>query len=215
MCKGELLGFTKPLWHECETKWYLKIGTYVVAICNGTQIGLNYATLAKKCILIPSSIAICKRGFFKQNAIKSHLRNRLNLETLDALMWVSLCGLEVMQWIRLSSSTFRETCETEGYLRSIDRFYYLISIFLIFNFLVSNQDCILITQSISFSKVFCNPKLWWHCRINYTCQLSLIFVFENVTWHFGFEVERQMKFVKHTHCLQCMTTWWVQESFLW
>ena len=24
-------------------------------------------------------------------------------------------------------------------------------------------------------------------------------IFKNVTWHFGCEVERQMKFVKHTH----------------
>jgi hypothetical protein len=37
----------------------------------------------------------------KQNAIKSHLHNtRLNLKTLDALMQVSLCGLEgdAMDW---------------------------------------------------------------------------------------------------------------------
>ena len=33
------------------------------------------------------------------------------------------------------------------------------------------------------------------------CQLTFIFVFENVTWHFGFDVKRQVKFVKHTH-------WW-------
>ena len=35
-----------------------------------------------------------------------------------------------------------------------------------------------------------NVDVNWH---------TFIFVFENVTWHFGFEVERQMKFVKHTH----------------
>ena len=47
-----------------------------------------------------SSIAIFERGILKQNAIKSHLHNRLNLKTLEALMWVSLCGLEVdgMDW---------------------------------------------------------------------------------------------------------------------
>ena len=28
------------------------------------------------------------------------------------------------------------------------------------------------------------------------------FVFENITWHFEFEVEHQMKFVKRTHCQQ-------------
>jgi hypothetical protein len=51
--------------------------------------------LWQKIILIPSKIAICERGFSKQNASKSHLRNGLNLKTLDALMQVSLCGLEV------------------------------------------------------------------------------------------------------------------------
>jgi len=83
-----------------RTKRYLRLGAYVVAIWNGTQIGLNLCNFGKKIILIPSSIAICERGFSKQNAIKSHLRNRLNLKTLDALMRVSLCGLEVdaMDW---------------------------------------------------------------------------------------------------------------------
>ena len=34
--------------------------------------------------------------------------------------------------------------------------------------------------------------------------MTFIFVFENIMWHFGFEVERQMKFVKHTHCINCV-----------
>ena len=61
-------------------------------------------------IFIPSSVAICERRFSKQNAIKSHLRNRLNLKTLDALMRFSLYGLEVnaMDCNGLSSSTFGE-----------------------------------------------------------------------------------------------------------
>ena len=47
-----------------------------------------------------SSVTICERGISKQNATKNHLRNSLNLKTLDALMQVSLCGLEVdaMEW---------------------------------------------------------------------------------------------------------------------
>ena len=51
--------------------------------------------LWQKVILIPSSIAICEQGFSKQIAIKNHLRNKLNLKTLDALMWVSHYGFEV------------------------------------------------------------------------------------------------------------------------
>ena len=49
----------------------------------------------KRIVLIPSSIAICERGFSTQNTIQSHLRKKLNLKTLDALMRISLCGLEV------------------------------------------------------------------------------------------------------------------------
>ena len=68
-------------------------------------------------------------------------------------------GLKWMQWIGLPSSTFRETCETKGYLCSIDSFF------------VTNQDCSLIVQNISFSKLLCNPKLRWHLRIKCICQL--------------------------------------------
>jgi hypothetical protein len=31
--------------------------------------------------------------------------------------------------------------------------------------------------------------------------MTFICVFENVTWYFGFEVKGQMRFVKHTHCV--------------
>ena len=51
--------------------------------------------LWQEIMLIPSNIVICERGVSKQNEIKSHVRNGLNLKTLDALTWVSLCGLEV------------------------------------------------------------------------------------------------------------------------
>ena len=40
-----------------------------------------------------------------------------------------------------------------------------------------------------------------YLRRKCTCQLTFNFVFENITWHFGFEVERQIKFLKHTHQL--------------
>ena len=65
---------------------------------------------------------------------------------------------------------------------------------------VTNQDCILSIQSNDFPK--CNPKLRQHFRIKWICQLTLICIFENITWHFGFEIECQMKFVKHTDCPQ-------------
>ena len=78
-----------------RTKQYMMLGTYVVAIWNNTQIGLNLYNVGIIFLLIPSSVAICERGFSKQNEIKSHLRDKLNLKTCNALMWVSLCGLEM------------------------------------------------------------------------------------------------------------------------
>ena len=44
------------------------------------QLATSHETLAKKILIIPSSIAICERGFSKQNAIKSHLRASLKFE---------------------------------------------------------------------------------------------------------------------------------------
>ena len=50
-----------------------------------------------------ASTAICECGFSKQNWVKSDRKSRLKLETLDALMRVSLCGLpmENMDWARI------------------------------------------------------------------------------------------------------------------
>ena len=57
-------------------------------------------------------------------------------------------GLKFMQWIGLPSSTFGETCEDGRYLSLIDSI-----------FVVTNQDCILIIQNISFPRILCKPKL--------------------------------------------------------
>ena len=51
-------------------------------------------------MVIPVSTAICERGFSKQNLIKSHMRTRLKLVTLDALMRI-LCAnilVENINW---------------------------------------------------------------------------------------------------------------------
>ena len=100
MCKGELLEFTEILRLECENKttfevWHI-CGSNLEWHTNWPKI----MQLWQEVIFIPSSIAICERRFSKQNAIKSHLHNRLNLKTLDAFMRVFLCELEVdaMDW---------------------------------------------------------------------------------------------------------------------
>jgi hypothetical protein len=70
------------------------------------QLATSHETLAKKIknnkkktLSITSSIAICERGFFLQNSIKSHLRASLQLDTLYALMQVLLCGISWRIWI--------------------------------------------------------------------------------------------------------------------
>ena len=51
-------------------------------------------------LVIPTGIVVCERGFLKQNWVKSEKRTRLNLDTLDASMRVSLngFGVEFMNW---------------------------------------------------------------------------------------------------------------------
>ena len=49
---------------------------------------------------IPASTVDCERGFSKQNIIKDIQKSRLGLDTLDALMRISLNELElyVVDW---------------------------------------------------------------------------------------------------------------------
>jgi hypothetical protein len=185
MCKGELLEFTETLRHECKNKTIFEAWR----ICGSNlEWHTNWPKLMqlwqKKIILIPSSIAICERGFSKRMQSKATCTTGGTWRPLMLLCGFLFVGLKWMQWIGLPSSTFGETCETEGYLRSIDIIFLLQ-----------------IIQKISFLKYCVSQILRWHFGIKCRCQLTFNFVFENVTWHFGFGVARHMKFVKHTH-------WW-------
>ena len=65
---------------------------------NDWEFMINWPTLMSQrqtILVIPTSIVVCERGFLKQNWIKSERRTRLNLDTLDALMRVSLNGFRV------------------------------------------------------------------------------------------------------------------------
>ena len=83
--------------------------------------------------------------------------------------YMPIVNLKWMQWIKLPSSTFGETCDTEGYLHSIDSFSF-----------VTIQDYILIMQNINYSKIVCSPKLRRHFRIKFICQLTYK---SNVKWN--------------------------------
>ena len=152
MCKGELLEFMETLQHECNFKTTFEAWR----IC-GSNLGWHtkwprLMQLGQKIILIPSSTTICKRGFFTPNAIKSHLRSRLNLKTLNAFMLVFRCGLQVdaMDWL--------------GYrLQHLEKHARLKDIyarFIVF-FFATNQDCILIILYIYiYIWKYCVTKNW-------------------------------------------------------
>ena len=58
-------------------------------LVSALPFGHAYTNIVKV-LVIPSSMAICERDFFKQNLIKSHLKASLKLEKLHALMGISL-----------------------------------------------------------------------------------------------------------------------------
>ena len=187
MCKGELLELTNTFQHECENKTIFEAWH----IC-GSKWHTNWPKLMKlwqKVILIPSSIAICEEF---PNKMQSKATSTIGWtwRPLMLLCRSSLCGLEVdaMDWATIVNIW---TNMQDQRILTLDWWFF-----------VTNQDCILIIQNTSFSKILCNPKLRWRFRIRCTCQLTFFLSFENITWHFRFEVERQMKFVKHTHWLQ-------------
>lgn len=55
------------------------------------------AFMASKYCYSSASTTSCERGFSQQNAIKNNLRNNLSLETLDALMLLSLNASDASQ----------------------------------------------------------------------------------------------------------------------
>ena len=63
--------------------------------------------------------------------------------------------------------------------------------------------CVFLTEilhafDIWRTKITCTSIDTHNFKRKRKCQLTFVFVFENVTWHFEFEVECQMKFIKHT-----------------
>jgi hypothetical protein len=58
-------------------------------------IGLILWTCHKKVLVIPIITTIYEGGFFKLNDIKNHFLSCLKMDTFDALIHVSLWGIEV------------------------------------------------------------------------------------------------------------------------
>lgn len=58
------------------------------------QLVISHGTLITKILVIPMIIAIYEKGFLEQKVIKSQLRASLKLESLNAMMQMSLCVIE-------------------------------------------------------------------------------------------------------------------------
>ena len=106
-CNFGLALWESALWESTLQRWlstttlalqylYNRHCTKYVRLQNPTTIKLWQWIL-----VIPASTTICKCGFSKHNWVKSDRKSWLKLETLDALMRVSLCSLpmESMDWV--------------------------------------------------------------------------------------------------------------------
>ena len=109
--------------------------------------------------------------------------------------WCSYAGFYLWAW-SLCHGLGYHLQHLEEHARPQDTYAWLIVFFL-----VTNHDCVLMIQNITFPKILYTPKLKWHFGIQCRRRSIFISVFKNVTWQFGFKVERQMKFVKHRHWL--------------
>ena len=99
-CWGECLELVETMREMISNKSLFEAWEFA---CITPEWSTNWPALIKlwrKVLVIPVSIAICERGFSKQNLIKNYLRSSLKLVTLDALMRI-LCvniPIENINW---------------------------------------------------------------------------------------------------------------------
>ena len=96
----ELLEFLEMLSSVCEHR---SIHEAWIFCGNARKFMINrpiLMSLWQAMLVIPTSIFVCDCGCLKHNWVKSDKRTRLNLDTLDALIRVSLngFGVEFMDW---------------------------------------------------------------------------------------------------------------------
>ncbi|KAG0593808.1 hypothetical protein M758_UG021100 [Ceratodon purpureus] len=97
---AEVLKFVEMLSSACKNR---SMHEAWVFCGRDREFKINWPTLMllwQAILVIPTSIAVCERGFSKQNWVKSERRTCLNLDILDALTTVSLnsLGVEFMDW---------------------------------------------------------------------------------------------------------------------
>ena len=106
----------------------------------------NHATLAELLLVFPVSNATVERGFSAMKRIKSDWRNRLNEETLDNLMRISIDGPPLPDLIHRWQLNFFCNTKTTRYSTiwtkaELQRNWWLTLVHLIKN-LIDNNNCI-------------------------------------------------------------------------
>ncbi|XP_057858696.1 uncharacterized protein LOC131067628 [Cryptomeria japonica] len=102
-CKRELHPFVDTLYFSCDGSLPMKDAWRVFCVTNLHSNYPNMSKLWQAILTIPASAVACARGFSRQNTIKDTRRTKLSLDTLDALMRVSLAGLDssTVEWNRV------------------------------------------------------------------------------------------------------------------
>jgi hypothetical protein len=82
------------IWKEKNDK---ELEDYYLQIVSDLVPALNL--IFERAVTLPLSTVECERGFSRLGIIKNKLRNRLEAETVDRLMRISLCGPDRMKKI--------------------------------------------------------------------------------------------------------------------
>lgn len=90
-CKKELSKFVSRMYIGCGGMPF-KDAWQVFSCTSQCDTFPNMVRLWQAILVLPISSVACERGFSKQNLIKSNRRQCLKVETLEALMRVSLLG---------------------------------------------------------------------------------------------------------------------------
>ncbi|MCO5586611.1 hypothetical protein L7F22_040552 [Adiantum nelumboides] len=109
-CMAELLLFIDTLYYGCEGMNMLDAWCVFCSNKNWMQTYVNLTKLWQHMLVLPVSSVSCERGFSKQNLIKTNARECLNVETLEALMRVSLLGpsIENVEWKKINPANATE-----------------------------------------------------------------------------------------------------------
>ena len=94
-CRGEYLELVETIQEMIPNKSFFEAWEFA---CTTLKWSTNWPALIKlwrKVLVIPVSIAICERGFSKQNLIKNYLCSNLELVTLDALICISCANIPI------------------------------------------------------------------------------------------------------------------------